>query len=82
MIVADSTSGMSSTSALLLVVVPALIGAAGTIVSVYVAGAMRRVKQQTNGHLDELRLRVATLEEVLSFARGSAKDSPSREDSR
>lgn len=62
------------TLSLLLVTVPAVIGAVGTVVSVYVAGAMRTVKHQTNGHLDDLRLRVATLEEVLSFARGNPDD--------
>jgi hypothetical protein len=59
---------------LLLVTVPAIIGAVGTVVSVYVAGAMRTVKRRTNGEFDELRARVAILEDLLSFSRDSASD--------
>lgn len=46
---------------LLLVTIPALLGALGTVVSAYVALKVRTVQQQTDGQMTELRNEVAAL---------------------
>lgn len=71
----------------LVVLVSAVIGALGTVLSAYVAGialqarnTVRRTEEIVNGRTDELHARVALLEELLAFARTQDAEPERHED--
>lgn len=47
----------------------AIIGAAGSIISAYIAVVVRSTRTSVNGRLDELQVRVQLLTELLEYAR-------------
>lgn len=54
----------------------AFIGAGGTVLTAYVAVIATRTNRTVNGRTTELMLRVANLEELLTFARAQDAETP------